>query len=90
MLFIRTDMNEHIATKHMMRCISIANAEREFGRDILFITSDNKGEELLTVNGFEYLNLNSDYLDLMQGVDTFKGLVTNNDILLIEPNSPNS
>lgn len=84
MLFIRTDMNEHIATGHMMRCISIANAAREFGQDVLFITSDNKGEELLTANGFEYLNLNSNYLELMQGLDTIKKLVTNNDILLID------
>lgn len=67
-----------------MRCISIANATREFGQDVLFITSDNKGEELLTANGFEYLNLKSDYLDLTQGVDTIKGIVTKNDILLID------
>lgn len=84
MLYIRTDINEHIATGHMMRCISIASAAREHGCDVLFITSDNNGEELLRCNGFGYLNLNSNYLELMQGLDTIKKLVTNNDILLID------
>lgn len=84
MLYIRTDMNEHIATGHMMRCISIASAARKLGHGVLFITSDNNGGELLAANGFEYLNLNSNYLELMQGVDTVKGLVTKNDILLID------
>lgn len=84
MLYIRTDINEHIATGHMMRCISIASAAREHGCDVLFIISDNNGEKLLTANGFKYLNLNSNYLELMQGLDTIKKLITNNDILLID------
>lgn len=84
MLYIRTDMNEHIATGHIMRCISIASAARKLGHDVLFITSDNNGGELLAANGFEYLNLNSNYLELMQGVDIIKNLVTRDDVLLID------
>lgn len=84
MLYIRTDMNENIATGHMMRCMSIADAARSMGHETMFITSDNKGDELLKSNGFSNLVLGSDYLNLMQGIGLIEELVTDEDILLID------
>lgn len=84
MLYIRADMNENIATGHMMRCMSIADAARGMGSEVLFITSDHKGDELLKANGFDNYVLNSDYLNLMQGIEDIEKLVTEEDVLLID------
>ncbi len=42
MLYIRTDMNPSIATGHMMRCLSIADAAASLGEDVTFILADRR------------------------------------------------
>lgn len=37
MLIIRADMNKYIATGHIMRCLSIADAAKQFGHDVVFV-----------------------------------------------------
>lgn len=47
MLYIRTDMNEQIATGHIMRCISIADALTVAGEAVTFILADEQAVDLL-------------------------------------------
>ena len=35
-IYIRVDMNEIIATGHVMRCLSIADAAREIGKENMY------------------------------------------------------
>ncbi len=64
MLYIRTDMNKKIATGHMMRCLSIADAVRRLGGDITFILADRNAVPLLNQHGFSSIVLNSKWDDL--------------------------
>ena len=52
-IYIRVDMNEIIATGHVMRCLSVADAAREMGKETVFITADEKPVELLKGRGYE-------------------------------------
>ena len=49
-IYIRVDMNEIIATGHVMRCLSVADAAREIGKETIFIVADEKPVELLMRN----------------------------------------
>ena len=47
LVFIRTDGNTNIATGHLMRCLSIAQACLKLGMSICFLVSDTESESLL-------------------------------------------
>ncbi len=59
MLYIRTDMNDKIATGHIMRCLSIANAVREYGEETIFILADEQAVEILKMQQYEYIVLHT-------------------------------
>ena len=84
MLYIRTDMNDTIATGHIMRCISIAEAAVQLGGEVVFIVSDHQGDELLNRYGFTSIVLESDYVILEQGLDKVLETLSLNDVLLID------
>lgn len=84
MLYIRTDMNDTIATGHVMRCISIAEAAVQLGGEVLFIVSDHQSDELLNKYGFTSIVLESDYIILEQGIDKVLETLSENDVLLID------
>lgn len=52
---IRVDVNETVATGHIMRCITIAEQIKKLGGQVLFITADGQAEELLTRAGMEHV-----------------------------------
>lgn len=60
-ILIRADANESIGTGHVMRCLSIADASRESGREVLFVTADHRGDGLMKGRGFRTLCLDSDW-----------------------------
>ncbi len=60
-VYIRTDMNETIATGHMMRCLSIADALQEKGWETVFLTADEKPLELLERRGYKAIVLNTEW-----------------------------
>lgn len=63
-LYIRVDMNQTIATGHVMRCLSIAEAARDEGADAIFILADVQAEDLIQSKGFRTIVLNSAWNDL--------------------------
>ncbi|MCD7826510.1 MAG: UDP-2,4-diacetamido-2,4,6-trideoxy-beta-L-altropyranose hydrolase [Clostridiaceae bacterium] len=64
MIYIRADMNDIIATGHIMRCLAIADAVRELGDDVTFITADSKAASLLSEKSYHNIILDSAWNDL--------------------------
>ena len=64
MIFIRTDMNEKIATGHVMRCLSIADALKEQGEEVCFILADEQAENLIQSRGYESIILHTVWNDM--------------------------
>lgn len=58
-LYFRVDMNETIATGHMMRCLSIADAARAMGISSAFIIADDSAVSLLQSRNYPYIVLHS-------------------------------
>ena len=59
--YIRADMNKVIATGHVMRTLSIADAMKSQGAKVVYITADHEADELLKRRGFEQIVLESDW-----------------------------
>jgi UDP-2,4-diacetamido-2,4,6-trideoxy-beta-L-altropyranose hydrolase len=60
-LYIRTDMNEKIATGHVMRCLSVADAAKAMGVDTVFITADDSPSSFIEARGYESIVLGTDW-----------------------------
>ncbi len=80
MIYIRVDANEQIATGHLMRTISIAEAIRKEGEDCCFITSDHNCDEKLDKRGFKKICIDSLWNDLNDEIDKMSELIKNRDI----------
>lgn len=46
-IWIRADGNSHVATGHLMRCLSICHALKKLGASVFFITADAESADLL-------------------------------------------
>lgn len=68
-IYIRADMNEVIATGHVMRCLSIADAAKKLGRETVFIVADEKPLELLKTRGYEAIVLHSDWKNMEEELE---------------------
>ena len=86
MIYIRTDANEQIATGHVMRCLSIADAAADIGEDTTFILSDESGVELIKTRGYRYVVINSSWDDMDSEIDVLSEIIRANNIekLLID------
>ncbi len=63
-LFIRVDMNQIIATGHVIRCLSIAEAAKDECEDVVFILADEQAKKLVESKGFRTIILNTKWNDL--------------------------
>ncbi len=64
MLYIRTDMNQEIATGHMMRCLSIADAAVSLGGEASFILADSQALDLIRERGHDAVVLGTEWNDM--------------------------
>lgn len=86
MLYIRADMNQIIATGHIMRCLAIADAARETGEDTVFLLADTQAVELLENRGYAYVVLNTPWNEMDKELETIKSIINEHNIksLLID------
>lgn len=75
MLYIRTDMNNMIATGHMMRCLSVADAAKRIGKDTTFIVSDEQAVGLLKERGYNYIVLYTQWDDMDSELPALKRII---------------
>lgn len=74
-LYIRADMNQIIATGHVMRCLSIADAGRTIGVECIFILADNEAVPLLDSKGYRNIVLNSRWDDLESEIELLQDVI---------------
>lgn len=75
MLYIRADMNEVIATGHIMRCLAIADAARELGRDTTFILADTQAVELIRERGHRSIVLDTGWNQMDMELPALKKVI---------------
>lgn len=63
-LYIRADMNTEIASGHIMRCLSVADAASTIGISAVFILADNNAKEYVENFGYETIVLDTDWRNL--------------------------
>ena len=80
MIYFRADMNETIATGHIMRCLSIADAAREAGEESCFIVADENACALLKERRYEFRVLHSDWRNLDDEIDMMADLISKESI----------
>lgn len=83
MLYIRADMNEKIATGHIMRCVAIANAAKKIGECITFILADNQAAELLDRQDFSYIILGTTWNNMESEIDKLLKVIDENKIKIL-------
>ena len=64
MFYFRADGNEKIAMGHVMRCLTIAEALRERGEKVLFLTADESPVQFIEKRGFGVKVLHGRYDEL--------------------------
>lgn len=76
MFYIRADGNREIAMGHMMRCLTIAEALRALGEEVLFLTADEDPVELIEERGFAVEVLHTRYDDMEAELPKLKAVLT--------------
>ena len=75
MVIIRADGNENIGAGHIMRCISIADAIRNIGGDVVFVLAGDSFETMLREKGFDVFVLHTDYSNMESECDSMLSLI---------------
>lgn len=80
MFYIRTDGNPKIGAGHVMRCLSIAEALKDLGEVVLFITADETSVKLIESRGFGYLVLHTRWDDMEGELQKLLTVISENKI----------
>ena len=86
MIYIRADMNEQIATGHIMRCLSIADALTVAGEAVTFILADEQAVDLLKQRGYDAIVLHTEWNHMEEELLALSRIIEKNKIkkLLID------
>ena len=79
-------MNPIIATGHVMRCLSIADAAKKQGEETVFITADEIPVDLLKVRGYETIVLHTDWTRMNEELPALADLIEERQIRLKSTN----
>ncbi len=60
-VIIRADSNKIVAMGHVMRCLSVADALKKNGAEVIFVCASDDPKELIEKRGYEIKVLNSDF-----------------------------
>lgn len=80
MFYFRADLNNTIATGHIIRCMSIADELKKRGINSLFITADNEADILVQSRGYKTICLNSKWNNMEIEIDKLKMFITEKNI----------
>lgn len=61
MIFFRADGNPQIGSGHIMRCLSLADAFRDLGQAVIFMTADDCFQNVIRSRGYECIVLSTEY-----------------------------
>lgn len=61
MILFRVDGNPRVGSGHIMRCLSLADAFRDEGQTVVFVTADNCFQSVIRERGYEHVILNTKY-----------------------------
>lgn len=86
MVYIRTDANRHIATGHVMRCLTIADELMKQNIDVCFVVSDYESLPLIEENGYKTINMHDawDTPDIKKEYSVLCKYAKNQDVLLVD------
>lgn len=77
MIYFRVDSNSQIASGHVMRCISLAQAFFDQGFEVCFLTADANSDQMIDAARFTHINLKSQWDDLSKEVKNVREIVNN-------------
>lgn len=80
MIYIRADMNEQIATGHIMRCLSIADALTVAGEAVTFILADEQAVALLKQCGYDAIVLYTEWNRMEEELPALSRIIEKNQI----------
>lgn len=80
MIYIRADMNMQIATGHMMRCLSIADALNSMGKSVTFILADDQAVSLLKQRGYDAIVLHTEWNNMEGELPALRKVITEKQI----------
>ena len=85
-LYIRADMNDEIATGHVMRCLSIADSAKVRGIKTVFISADDQPKSLVESRGYESVILGTAWDDMESEITELTKVINKKNIssLLID------
>ena len=86
MIYIRADMNAQIATGHIMRCLSIADALHGVGEPVTFILADEQAVSILKQRGYDAIVLHTQWNHMDEELPVLSQIIRNEHIdkLLID------
>lgn len=88
MIAIRVDANNIISTSSLMRCITVADALKKEGEEVLFITADDYADSIFNDNDCKYISLGTDYAKPHSEIERLLDVLKDNNIskLLLDSN----
>lgn len=84
MILIRTDANSIVATGHLMRCLSVADALKELVQEeIVFCMADMSGRKIAEDRGYRVIRITGCWDDLLKEKAELKKIIIENNVSMM-------